>query len=70
MLIFMIITPHSNECDCDGCYEIVGTYNGINTYLHNDNMYYYNEKNKEYIEIIESDGTNLTYEEYIEYTIN
>ena len=69
-MILIFITPHSNKCNCNDCYEIAGTYNGINTYLHNDNMYYYNKQSKEYIEIIESDGTNLTYKEYIEYTIN
>ena len=63
--IFITTIPHNKECLCNSCFNYVGTINGIKAYENNNKIYYKNLKGM-YIEIFKNDGTDYTYQDYIQ----
>ena len=63
--IIINFIPHEKECLCESCMEYVGTINGIKAYENNNKIYYKNLEGM-YIEIFKNDGTDYTYQDYIQ----
>lgn len=71
LMILPLIVPHPKQCTCNICYEPIGNEQGMELYMDkNKEIYYYDKTKNQYIEIIQEDGTNYTYNEYTQKQLN